>query len=70
MRNWLTGYGELSLQRLWRDERGQDMIEYALVAAAGFLAIAVVIPEQLAPLIRSVFTKVIATLLNAGNQGV
>ena len=36
-----------TLQKLWRDQRGQDMTEYALIAAAmASLALAIV-PEML-----------------------
>lgn len=69
MRDWLLAHYRTLPRRLWRDQGGQDMIEYALVAAAGFLAIAVVIPQGLAPTIKVVFSKVITSLFHAGSQG-
>ena len=46
------------LRRLQRDARGQDLIEYALMA--GFVAVAVgmAFPTTLAPMISTIFSKV------------
>jgi pilus assembly protein Flp/PilA len=46
---------------IWKDERGQDLIEYALMA--GFIAVAAgaLVPE-IAAKIKSIFQKVDSTL--------
>jgi Flp pilus assembly pilin Flp len=43
----------------WRDRRGQDMIEYALMAAFLSVAVAAFFPTDIAPNISSVFSKVV-----------
>lgn len=55
----------LRLSKLWRDARGQDMIEYALMA--GFMAVAVgaVFPTGIGPAISSIMTKVNSVLAAA-----
>ena len=51
--------------KLWKDRRGQDLIEYALMA--GFVAIAAgAIMPKLSSSISSIFSKVGSTL-NAAN---
>ena len=49
-----------------RDKRGQDLIEYAMLA--GFIAVVVAafFPTQIAPNITMVFSKVSAQLASAG----
>ena len=49
-----------------RDKRGQDLIEYAMLA--GFIAVVVAafFPTQIGPSITTVFSKVSAQLANAG----
>lgn len=44
---------------LWRDRRGQDMIEYALMAAFLTVAVAAFFPTDIAPNISSVFSRVV-----------
>jgi pilus assembly protein Flp/PilA len=53
----------LRISMLWRDVRGQDMIEYALMA--GFMAVAVgaVFPTGIGPAISSIFTRVNSVLV-------
>ena len=46
------------LRRLWRDESGQDMIEYSLLCAALVVMVAGFIPPALANSINVVFSKV------------
>lgn len=49
------------LKRLFRDERGEDMIEYALLAAfISIVAIAVI--KLIGPLIVSIYTSVKSAL--------
>jgi Flp pilus assembly pilin Flp len=50
----------LSALRLWRDRRGQDMIEYALLAAAIAIVVAGFLPTTLMPDVSTVFSKVIS----------
>jgi Flp pilus assembly pilin Flp len=52
----------------WKDTRGQDLIEYALMA--GFVAVgaAAVLPG-VAPAISTIFSKVIVVLSSASSQG-
>jgi len=51
--------------RLYRDRRGQDMIEYALMAAFVAVASAAVLPEA-TPSISTVISKVSSVLAVAG----
>jgi Flp pilus assembly pilin Flp len=48
--------------RLWHDERGQDLIEYALMAATIAVATAAIFPQSIAPNICAIFSKVNSTL--------
>ena len=50
------------LRRLWRDQSGQDMIEYALLCAALVVVIAGFIPPALGQGITTVFSKVSSQL--------
>ncbi len=51
--------------RLYHDQRGQDMIEYALMAA--FIAVAAVLPSA-TPSISTVLSKVGSVLSVAGGN--
>lgn len=54
--------------RIWKDTRGQDLIEYALMA--GFVAVAAgAIMPQVATSISTIFSKISARLNDAANQG-
>jgi Flp pilus assembly pilin Flp len=44
----------------WSDRRGQDMIEYALLAAALAIVVAGFLPPVLMPSISTIFSKVIS----------
>ena len=46
------------VRRLWRDRRGQDMIEYALLAASLVIVVAGFLPPQIAPAISKIFSTV------------
>jgi Flp pilus assembly pilin Flp len=50
LRLWLLG--------LWKDERGQDLIEYGLMAAAVLVAVAAILPTTLMPTVSTVFSKI------------
>jgi Flp pilus assembly pilin Flp len=46
--------------RIWRDLQGQDMIEYALLAAAVAVTIAGFLPTTVMPSISVIFSKIIS----------
>jgi len=54
MRYWLA--------RLWREETGQDMIEYALLAAALVLIVAGFLPPQIMPSVSTIFSKISSSM--------
>lgn len=45
-------------RQLWFDRRGQDMIEYALLAAALVIVVAGFLPPMIAPAISTIFSTV------------
>ena len=54
--------------RIWRDTRGQDMIEYALMA--GFVAVAAgAVMPNVASSLSTIFSAITAHLSNAASQG-
>ena len=54
--------------RIWKDTRGQDLIEYALMA--GFVAVAAgAVMPQVASSISTVFSKVSSLMVVAASQG-
>ena len=57
----------LKLQ-VWKDKRGQDLIEYALMA--GFVAVAAgAIMPGVATSISTIFSKIASVMSNASTQG-
>ena len=50
--------------RIWKDTRGQDFLEYALIAA--FIATIYVVITPVAPSVADVFSKVTSALTKAG----
>jgi Flp pilus assembly pilin Flp len=46
------------LLRFWKDQRGQDFIEYALLAAAIVVAVAGFIPQNVVPAVSTIFSKI------------
>jgi Flp pilus assembly pilin Flp len=52
--------------RVVRDERGQDLIEYALMAATIAVAVGAIFPQSIAPNISTIFSKVSSSLGSAG----
>jgi pilus assembly protein Flp/PilA len=50
-----------ALKRLWREERGQDLVEYALVAALIALA-SVAALNNVAGLLKTAFTNAVANM--------
>ena len=55
------------LQRVWSDERGQDMIEYALLAAAIAIVVAGFLPQTLMPAISTIFSQVVSSFAATPN---
>ncbi len=55
--------------RIWKDTRGQDLIEYALMA--GFVAVAAgaIMPGGVATSISTIFSKVASVMSTAATQG-
>ena len=52
--------------KIWKDQRGQDLIEYALMA--GFVAVAAgAIMPGVATSISQIFSKVVSVLSSANN---
>jgi len=47
---------------LWCDDGGQDLIEYALMAATIAVAVAAIFPQSIAPNISAIFSKVNSSL--------
>lgn len=58
-----------TLGRLRRDRSAQDLIEYALLAGFVAVAAAALFPQEIAPAIRTIFTKVGTNLTAAATQG-
>ena len=56
------------MARVWKDTRGQDLIEYALMA--GFVAVAAgAIMPNVATSISTIFSKIGSVMTAAQNQG-
>lgn len=54
--------------RIWKDNRGQDLIEYALMA--GFVAVAAgAIMPGVATSISTIFSKIASSMTLAAGQG-
>ena len=54
--------------QIWKDNKGQDLIEYALMA--GFVAVAAgAIMPGVATSISTIFSKIASVMTNAANQG-
>ncbi len=57
-----------STLRIWKDTKGQDLIEYALMA--GFVAVAAgAVMPQVASQVSTIFSKVNSQLTAAAAQG-
>ncbi|HTB11951.1 MAG TPA: hypothetical protein VK752_10280 [Bryobacteraceae bacterium] len=58
----------LYLKRSWKDKRGQDLIEYALMA--GFVAVAAgAIMPNIASSISTIFSSIASVMTGAASQG-
>jgi Flp pilus assembly pilin Flp len=47
-----------TLKSLYRNEQGQDMIEYALLAATLVVVVAGFLPQTLMPSVSTIFSKI------------
>ena len=47
-------------QLLWTDRRGQDMIEYALIAGLVAVVVAGFLPPAVMPAVSTIFSKIIS----------
>jgi len=52
----------LLLSRLVRDQDGQDMIEYALLAAAIAIIVAGFLPPTVMPSVSTIFSKITSSM--------
>jgi Flp pilus assembly pilin Flp len=50
------------MYRLWREEDGQDMIEYALLAATLAVVVAGIFPQSLMPSVSTIFSKISSSM--------
>ena len=48
--------------KFWKDDRGQDLIEYALLAAAFTVTVAGFLPPTIMPAVSTIFSKVVSGL--------
>jgi Flp pilus assembly pilin Flp len=46
------------LLAFWKDQRGQDFIEYSLLAAAIVIVVAGFLPTTLMPSVSTIFSKI------------
>jgi Flp pilus assembly pilin Flp len=46
------------LLRFWKDQGGQDFIEYSLLAAAIVIVVAGFLPQNLMPAVSTIFSKI------------
>ncbi len=53
------------LLRLWRQEDGQDLIEYALLVATLALVVAGFLPPVIMPAVSTIFSKVSSTMASS-----
>lgn len=62
-----TVQGLMLLAKVWRDQRGQDLIEYALMA--GFVAVAAgAIMPGVATSISTIFSQIASVMSGAASQ--
>ncbi|MBN8730070.1 MAG: Flp family type IVb pilin [Acidobacteria bacterium] len=60
---------ERLITSFWCDRRGQDLIEYAMLAAFLAVAVGAVFPSDIAPNISRVFSKVTSMMDASGAFG-
>ena len=47
-----------NLQNIWKDQSGQDFIEYSLLAAAIVIVVAGFLPQNVMPAVSTIFSKI------------
>jgi Flp pilus assembly pilin Flp len=47
---------------LWKDRRGQDLIEYALLAATIAIVVAGFLPPAIMPSVSTIFSKITSSM--------
>lgn len=52
---------KILLKNLWRVNQGQDLIEYALMAAMLAVAVAAIFPPTIMPAVSAVFSKIVSS---------
>ena len=52
----------IMLQNLWRNRKGQDLIEYALMAATIAIVVAGFLPPTIMPSVSTIFSKISSTM--------
>ncbi len=55
-------------QRFWTDVRGQDTVEYALIAGLIAVVVAGFLPPTVAPAVSSIFSKLISSFTLAASS--
>jgi Flp pilus assembly pilin Flp len=50
------------LRRLWKENVGQDLIEYALMAATIAVVVAGFLPPAVMPAVSTIFSKITSTM--------
>ena len=50
------------LARLWREDHGQDLIEYALMTATLAVVVAGFLPPAIMPAVSTIFSKISSTI--------
>ena len=49
------------LKKLWNAELGQDMVEYALIAATLVVVVAGFLPPTVMPSVSTIFSKIVSS---------
>ncbi|MBZ5604372.1 MAG: Flp family type IVb pilin [Acidobacteriia bacterium] len=53
-------------QRMWKDRKGQDFVEYALLAGSISMAAGAFLPQWVGPTVSAIFSKVTSCMVGAG----
>ena len=64
----ILGKLQLGLVRLLHDRRGQDLIEYAMLAAFMAIATAAIMPTNIQTLTSTIFSRVNGSLVTASGS--
>jgi Flp pilus assembly pilin Flp len=56
-----------TLDSIWRDERGQDLIEYALLTGVVTIMIGAALPNTMVAPVSSIYSKVTSVLVRFGD---